>query len=69
MLQNASYMFFLKKTQNKTKQNDYKKKKKVSPGRSQTWDLRRVRATHYPLRHATKAYVKLIVFNIFVPTR
>ena len=26
MLQNASYMFFLKK-QNKTKQNDYEKKK------------------------------------------
>ena len=28
MLQNASYMFFLKQKQNKTKQNDYKKRKK-----------------------------------------
>ena len=43
-LQNASYMFFQKR--NKTKQNDYEKKKKVSTGRSQTRDLRRVRATH-----------------------
>ena len=53
MLQNASYMFFLKR--NKTKQNDYEKKKKVSPGRRRTQDLRRVRETHYPLRHATTA--------------
>ena len=42
MLQNASYMFFFKK-RNKTKQNDYKKKKKekVSMGRSVTRDIRR----------------------------
>ena len=28
MLQNASYTFFLKQKQNKTKQNDYEKRKK-----------------------------------------
>ena len=28
MLQNTSYMFFLKQKQNKTKQNDYEKRKK-----------------------------------------
>ena len=48
MLQNASY-----KKGNKTKQNDYEKKKKVSPGGRRTWDLWRVRATRYPLPHAT----------------
>ena len=36
---------FLKR--NKTKQNDYKKKKKGSPGQSLTWGLRRVMVTHY----------------------
>ena len=46
MLQNASYLFF------KKKQNDYEKKKKVSPSRSRTRNLQHVRATHYPLRHA-----------------
>ena len=51
MLQNASYIW--KKKRNKTKQNDYEKKKKVSPGGSRTWDLWRVRATRYPLPHAT----------------
>ena len=50
------------------KQNNYEKNKKVSPSWSQTRVLRRVRATHYPLHNATKVYVKLIVFNIFVPT-
>ena len=51
MLQNASYMCFFKK---ETKQNKKTtKKKKVSPGWSRTEDLQRVRATHYPLRHAT----------------
>lgn len=44
-------MFFLKKKQNKTKSL----RKKVSPGRSQTRDLQGVRATHYPLRHASIA--------------
>ena len=48
MLQNASYMFFQKETkQNKT---TTKKRKK-----SHLRDLRRVRAKHYPLRHATTA--------------
>ena len=28
MLQNASYMFFFKQKKNKTKQNDYEKRKK-----------------------------------------
>ena len=55
MLQNAFYMFFFKR--NKTKQNDYEKKEKVSPGRSRTRDLGRVRVTHYPLRHATIAKI------------
>ena len=59
MLQNASYM--LKKKRNKTKQNDYEKKKKVSPGGSRTRDLRRVRATCYPLPHAT---IVSIIFQI-----
>ena len=54
MLQNASFVFF-KKKQNKTKQNDYEKKKNVSSGSCGTKDLRRVRATHYPSRHATIA--------------
>ena len=52
MLQNASYMFVFKK---ETKQNDYEKKKKVSPGKSRTWDLRHVKRTHYLLHHATIA--------------
>ena len=51
MLENASYMFFLKR--DKVKQNDYEKKKKDSSGRSRTQDLGRVRVTHYPLRHAS----------------
>ena len=52
MLQNASYMFVFNK-KNKTKQ--LRKKKKVSPGRSRTQDLRRVKRTHYLLRHTTIA--------------
>ena len=66
MLQNASYLFF------KKKQNDYEKKKKVSPSRSRTRNLQHVRATHYPLRHAAIAKTVCqinIVFNIFVPAR
>ena len=62
MLQNASCA-------SKTKQNNNEKNKKVPPSWSQTQDLRHVRATHYPLHNATKVYVKLIVFNIVVPTR
>ena len=61
MLQNASYMLKKKTKQNKTKQNDYEKKKKFSPGGSQTRDLRRVRATCYPLPHAT---IVSIIFQI-----
>ena len=40
MLQNASYMS-KKKKRNKTKQTDYEKKKKVSPGgsRPETFDV------------------------------
>ena len=57
MLQNASYT--LKK--NETKQNDYEKKKKVSPVGSRTRDLPRVRATCYPLPHAT---IASIIFQI-----
>ena len=57
MLQNASYML----KRNETKQNDYEKKKKFSPGGSQTRDLRRVRATCYPLPHAT---IVSIIFQI-----
>ena len=53
MLQIASYMFFLKR--DKTKQNDYKKKKKVSHGKSRKRDLRCVRETRYPLHQATIA--------------
>ena len=41
--------------QNTTKQKDYAKKKQVSPGRRRTRDLRRVKATHFPLHHATIA--------------
>ena len=67
MLQNASYMFFFKK---ETKQNDYKKRLQVSPSRSRTRDLRRGRATHYPLRHATiaKTVRQINCICIFVPT-
>ena len=55
MLQNASYMFFLKE-QNKTKRlMTTKKRKKVSPGKSRTRDLRREMVTHNPLPHATIA--------------
>ena len=39
----------------KQKTNRLRKKKKVTPGRSRTRDSRRVRATRYPLRHATIA--------------
>ena len=71
MLQNASYMFFLKKQQKKQNKKTTKKKEKVSPGRSRTRDLRRVRATHSPLRLTTivQTVGQLIVFNIFGLTR
>ena len=46
--------------------------KKVLPSRSRTQNLRRVRTTHYPLRHATiitniRQYN--VEFNTFVPIR
>ena len=43
MLQNASYMFFFKK-RNKTKQNDYKKKKEKSLN-GQEWNQRHSTST------------------------
>ena len=51
MLQNASYMFLKNKKSKKNKQ--LQKKKKISPGGSRTQHFWRVRALHYPLRHAT----------------
>ena len=50
MLQNASYMFFLK-TKKKTKR--LRKKKNFSHCKSRTRDFGRVREMHYPLRHST----------------
>ena len=56
---------------NKTKQNDYGKKKKshpagVEPKTNDMWGQCIIHCTTQPL---LKPYVKSIVFNIFVPTR
>ena len=54
MLQNTSYMFFLKR--NKTKQNDYKKKRekshkaRVKPETSDVWGKRAIHCTKQPLQ-------------------
>ena len=64
MLQNTSYVFFLKR--NKTKQNDYKKKRKASHGKSQTRDLRHVRETRYPLHQATIAKTAWQINDVYL---
>ena len=55
MLQNASYMFFFKK---QNKQNDYEK----SLTRQESNPI------HCVTQPLLRSYVKLIVFNMFVPT-
>ena len=53
------------KKRNKTKQNNYKKKEKVSSSESRTRDLWRVRATRYVLHHATIANVRCQLYLTF----
>lgn len=68
MLQNASYMFFFsKKKQNKTTtKRDYKSHPAgVEP---ETFDVGGRRIIHCAKQPLLRPYVKLIVFDIFVPT-
>ena len=64
MLQNTSYMIFLK-----TKQNDCGKKSHQAGVEPETFDVYGQRIIHCSKQPLLRPFVKLIVFNIFVPTR
>ena len=59
------------KKRNKRKQNDYEEKKKSHPAgvKPKTFDVQGQRIIHCTRQPLLRTYVKLIVFNIFVPTR
>ena len=74
MLQNASYMFFFskKKKKKETKQNEYEKKKTSltrQESNPQTFDVEGQRIVHCATQSLLRPNVKLIVVDIFVPTR
>ena len=73
MLQNASYMFFSqkkKKKRNKTKRVRKKENKSHPAGvEPMTFDVEGQRIVHCATQSLLRPYVKLIVFDIFVPTR
>ena len=70
ILQSASNMLFLKKKQNKTKQNDNEKKKKTHPAEvePETFDMEGQRIIHSATQPLLRPNVKFIVYDIFVPT-
>ena len=70
MLQNASNMFFFFCKRNKTKQNNYEKKKKTHPAgvEPETFDMEGQRIIHCATQPLLRPNVKFIVYDIFVPT-
>ena len=68
MLQNASYMFFLKKKQSKTTS---KKENKSHPAgvEPEIFDVEGQHIIHGATQPLLRPYVKLIVLDIFVATR
>ena len=68
MLQNASYMFFLKKDTKQNKTTTKKKKSHLGGVEPRTFDVKGQRINHCATQPWLTRNVKLIVFDIFVPT-